>query len=801
MFKNYLIVAFRSLWRNRTSSLLNIAGLVIALTCCIFIALFIFDELNYDRYHENSKNIYRIQQKTASMGYGPSTSWLLAGTLADEFPEVKTASRIQEMNIEQVYIRSSDQFVQEENFIFADNALFEIFTLPLSIGKPTDALAKPNTVVISKNMAQKYFGGQNPIGQVLDANIRSQWYDLQVTGVLDEIPSNSNFDVDFVFSWSILYEIYDRPGRQVTESHPMETWGMISTFTYVLLEPAGDPDDLTLKLNGYFQNSLPNTYVDGIKLEPFTDIHLYQTATDGGRTAGAIHQIYLFAAIALLILLVAGINHVVLSTATGTRRAKEIGVRKVVGADRKDLVGQFISESVLLAFFSLLLALMVVALFLPWANTLLDKTLDTNYFPLWQLVAALISITLVMGLASGAYVALHLSAMHPIATMKQKVLSGYHHNYFRKTLIIIQFAVFIILMASSLTIYQQLHYIQNTQLGFDEERLIAVDLRSANFGQHYSAFKTEVLKNPNIINVSAGLTLPLLRTGAMFRDATVVGNPDQPVRYFASYVDYDFFETLNTPVADGRIFSADYASDLSESVVLNQMAVNRLGLDHPVGSIIELQDGPVRVIGIVDDWLVSFYREAMPLVYYLRPGDPLIGSMVVRIGPGQMNETLDYLAGVWNQYAPDAIFSFQFIDDALNQQYAADQRLGVLIAIFSGLSIAIASLGLFGLALFMIKGRTKEFGVRKVLGASVTGLIYMQSREMVVLVLIGNIIAWPVAYYAMNKWLQNFAYHADMSWWIFVLAGLSALIIALLTVSYQAVKAATTNPVESLRYE
>lgn len=801
MLKNYLTVALRNLRRNRTSAFINITGLAIAFSCCIFIVLFIMDELNYDRYHANSAHIYRIQQKTSDMGYGPGTSWLLAETLTDEFPEVKSAARIQESTGEQVYIEMGEELIGEDNDLFADNSVFEIFTLPLQMGDAASALSAPNSIVISRDMAEKYFEDQNAMGQVLRTNIRSQWFELQVSGILDDIPSNSSFDVDLIFPWAVQYAIYDQPGRDQTEPHPRDTWSMIGTSTYVLLEPSSNVEDLSLKLENYFRDLPFETYISGIQLQPLTDIHLYQTGSDGNRTAGGIQTIYLFATIAVLILLVAGINYVVLSSATGAARAREIGVRKVVGAHRSDLVKQFLSESILLSLLSLILAGLVVDLLLPWVNNFMGKELDANYFPVWQFVLILMGGALLVGLASGGYVALYLTAMQPVTTIKQKMLNGHSRSRLRKTLIVIQFTVFVILMVSSLTIYQQLRYIQHTQLGFDEEQLIAIDMSSSDFGRHYNAFKTEIQGNPDIKGVSAGLTLPLVRTGVMFREANLPDNPDQSVRYFASYVDNDFFETLNTPVVKGRTFSPDRPSDLSESVVLNQMAVNTLGLDNPVGSIIELQDGPARVIGIVDDWLVSFYNEAMPLVFYFRLGDSLIGSMIIRIGPEHMGETLRYLADVWSTYAPEAIFSYQFIDEELNRQYESDRRLGVVITIFSGLSIAIASMGLFGLALFMIRLKRKEFSVRRVFGASVRDLTYIQYREIVILVIFGCVIAWPIAWYAAHRWLENFAYRINLGPWIFLLAGLLALVIALATVSWHTLRAATANPVEALRCE
>ena len=346
-----------------------------------------------------------------------------------------------------------------------------------------------------------------------------------------------------------------------------------------------------------------------------------------------------------------------------------------------------------------------------------------------------------------------------------------------------------------------MNFIRESNPGFQKEQLVVIDMGRNGFGQHYNAFRQSVIHNPGIVNMSAGSTLPVTSTATMFQFTGLKDNPDKSIQYFAGYVDYDFFETLKARVLQGRIFSSDYSQDLTESVVLNKSAVQKFELDNPVGEIIQLQDGPKRIIGVVDDFVASCYYEAQPLVYYLKPGNPYIGTMVVRLSPGEISSTLKYLETEWYQYAPDAVFSFQFVDADINTQYEKDIRFGRLISILTGLSILIASMGLFGLSLFMIRRKSKEIGIRKILGASLRGLIYLQTKEMISLVIIGCCIAGPVAYYLMNKWLQDFAYKTDINWWIFVLAGSIALVIALATVSLQAVKAAIANPVESLRNE
>jgi putative ABC transport system permease protein len=800
MLKNYFILAQRNLKKHEVFTLINLSGLVIAFTSCIFIALFVFDELSYDKFHENTDQIFRVRQKVDLFGFSPTTSWLLAETLTDKFPEVKAAVRIQPMD-DPIYFKSSNQLIKEDKYLFADNSIFRIFSFPLIHGDSETALTKPHSIVISKKIADKYFGKKNPLGQILRVNIRSRWYDLQVKGVLKKVPANSDFNVDFMFSPSVLYDMRDKPGRKVSEAHPMERWGQVSAFTYVLLNTTRNVSDLEIKLGNYFQEKLPNSYIKKLKLEPLSDIHLFNITDAGIQKPGSIIYVYLFSVIGILVLLIAGINFVILSTANSSIRAKEIGLRKVIGAKRTDLIKQFLSESTILALLAFPISLFAVELLLPSVNLLLNKQFGANYFQLWQFILTLLGATLIVGLLSGGYAAFYLSALSPLSALQNNSLIGNARSGLRKTLIVIQFTIFITLLVCSFVISQQMGYIRDSNPGFHKEQLIAIDMGRTDFGKHFNAFKQDVMQNPGVVSVSAGSTLPMTETAVMFQSTSLNENPEKKIQYWAGYADYNFFETLGAHILQGRVFSPDYSQDLTESVVLNKTAIQKFELDNPVGQMIQLQDGPKRVIGVVDDFVVSCYYETPPLVYSLKPGNPIMGTMVLRLSPGNISATLKYLENIWHQYAPDAVFGFQFIDDQINRQYAKDLRFGKIITTLTGLSILIASLGLFGLSIFMIRRRNKEIGIRKILGASIHGLIFIQTKEMISLVIIGSCIACPIAYYFMNKWLQDFAYRIEISWWMFVLAGGIALAIAMATISFLAIKAATANPVESLRYE
>ena len=740
MLKNYLITAIRNLRNHKLFSIINIAGLVIAFTSCIFIALYVLDELEYDQFHKNTNQIFRVRQKVDLLGYSPTTSFLLAGKLKDEFAEVIDAARVQPMD-DPIYFKVNNQLMEENNYLFADNSVFQIFTFPLASGNSKLALSNPNSVVINKKIAKKYFGNKNSLGEALHVNIRSKWYDIQVAGVLENIPANSDFNVDFMFSTSVLYEVRNPSGRKVGESHPMELWTQISSFTYVLLDKNCNKNVLEAKLDNYFQNKLPNSYIKELKLEPLSDIHLYEISEDGNQKPGSIIYVYLFSAVGVLVLLIAGINFVILSTANSSVRAKEIGMRKVIGANRADLIKQFLSESVLLAFFALPLSLIAVELLLPWVNTLFNKQLDANYFQLWQFILILFGIALIVGLLSGGYVAFYLSSLSPLKTIKNKSMVADSRSGLRKTLIVIQFAIFVTLLVCSIVIFRQLNYYQEANLGFNKEHLIAINMGCTNFAHHFNSYKNDVIQNPSVVDVSAGSLLPMTETAIMFKSVKSPDNPENVINYYAGFVDYDFFKTLDAEVVQGRVFSRDYSQDLVESVVINQTAAQKFGLGNQIGKLIQLDDGPKRVIGIVNDFVVSCYYETPPLVYYLKPGNPIIGTMILRIRPENLSATLKFLESKWYSYAPDAVFTFQFVDEEINRQYIKDMRFGKIITALTGLTILIASLGMFGLSLFMIKRRNKEFGIRKILGASMHSLVILQTKEMIYLAFTGSILA------------------------------------------------------------
>jgi len=802
MIANYFKFTIRNLLKYKKYTIINILGLAVALTSCIFILHFVFNEIYYDSFHENYNNIYRVNMDEAFLGYGPVTSKMLAPTLKAEFPQVKNSTRIL-ANKKPMYVQQNKNTIKENNLLYADNNIFDVFTFPLKVGDKHHALEKPNSVVITQKIADKYFNNQNPVGKILHVKIESNWYDLNVTGILKDIPSNSDFHVDFMISLSVINGSDDISGKKQEENNSIGSsdWNMMNVYTFIRLQDgvtaSSFESSLPAIIHKYWVHVSKKTFI----LEPLKDIHLYKIDNACIKQATAIKDVYIFSAIAILILIIACFNFIILSTARASIRAKEIGIRKIIGADRKELIKQFLIESIILSFISLPVALIMVELLIPVVSKLLDTNFSSTFFDMLKYVSVLFGIILLVGVFSGCYVAIYLSSFEPVTVLKNKIDGKNSHGYFRKVLITAQIAIFVGLFICSLIIYNQLRFIRNDRLGFNKEHLITIDIGNTKLEGKYEAFKNEILRNPQVVNASAGSYLPLPITQVIFLQTTLWQNPGKKIKYNLGFVDYDYFQTLKAELLKGRLFSQQYSEDLIESVVINKSAMKSFGIKNPIGSVIKLQSGSKRIIGVVDDFVVSHYKTVEPLVFELKPEMFLIGTIVIRLGSNDFQQTISSIKNTWDKYCPETNFEFHFVDNELDQQYQKDQRFGEITGIFTGLAIFIACLGLFGLSVFMIERRTKEVGVRKVLGASIWNIFFLQSKEFIYLSLIANFMACPAAYYFMNKWLQDFAYRIDISWWIFILSGGAALLIALLTVSIQAIKAATANPVEALRYE
>jgi putative ABC transport system permease protein len=780
MFKNYLKIAVRNLIRHKTYSFINIAGLAVGMASCFLILLYVLDEASYDRYHEKADQIFRVLKINKDGGeFSARTSFSLAPTLKNDFPEIINTARIFTNSV--MVVNGGKSF--KEDFFFADQDIFNVFTIPLIYGDNKTALEDPYSIVISEEMAKKYFKELNPIGKILSIRIKENEYNLKITGILEKFPHNSHFRSDFIASMSIVLNFYEKLEKKI--NFPItENWGSNIVFTYLLLPEGHAASELEKILPDFIERHIDKWLNINYHLQPLTQIHLHSSRIqDDIAKHGNIIYLYLFSVIAFLILLIACINFIILSTAQSVTRAKEVGIRKVIGASRLDVIKQILGESVLVSFISLPIAILLVELLLPFMNQLLGTKLIVSYYENWQFIIFLIFITFFVGIFSGTYISFYISAFQPIEIFKNKLKTGAKKTSFRKTLIITQLSISIILIVCTITIYQQLHYIKNKELGFNKNYIIVINSPKSIYNQ----FKNEILKNPNIINISGTQYVP-------------------PEKIFSSWhgknyisVDYKYFETLGIEIAAGRAFSMNFSTDAKESIILNETGVKEFELKSPLGKEVEIE-GKRKIIGIVKDFhFRSLHEKIEPLYFIINPEK--CSKIIIRNQPENTLNTISYLKEKWGQFAISEPFEYYFIDEKYDNLYKSEQRLGEIIGYFGFFALFVTCLGLFGLISFMAERRTKEIAVRKALGASVTNVVKLLIKEFIILVVIASIIAWPAAYYAMNKWLQNFAYHVNMGFGTFLLAGLVALIIAIATVSFQAVKAAMANPVKFLRYE
>ncbi|NIM90225.1 MAG: FtsX-like permease family protein [Candidatus Aminicenantes bacterium] len=804
LFWNYFKIAFRKIKRQKGYSLINIAGLAIGMVCCILILLWIQDELSFDRHHEKAKRIYRVGTQ-----FGPTvdsreafTAPPMAEALIDEFPEVLQAVRLdlwdEDINL---LVSHDEKHFMEKGIIWADSSIFDVFTIPFIIGNPKTALTQPGTVVIAEDTAQKHFGDEIPLGKTI--KIESDEY--QITGVVENCPSNSHFQFNMIAS--LISEELSRDPE----------WDGHCYFTYLVLPDRYPPSQLEEKFPDFIKRHYGpefkeemgisiEEYYDGENryygywLQPLLDIHLNP---DVGRAKGDITYVYVFSSIALFTLLIACVNFMNLSTARSANRSKEVGLRKVAGSSKSQLVRQFLCESILLSLIALVIAIGIVELVLPAFRNLTSKQLELNLFSNWYILIGLFGLALFVGITAGSYPAFFLSSFQPAVVLKGKLRAGTKSGWLRSGLVIFQFSISVIILLGTFAIYNQLKYVKNVQLGFDKEQIVVIHRASA-LGQQKETFKQELLRHSRIISISNTSSLP----GRHFdpNDHRLEGEPKKAYVLHTMSGDHDFVELLNLEMVAGRYFSKEIATDAT-AVVINEAAVKKLGLSDPIGKRFYKEFGGakkgefVTIIGVVKDFhFHSLHHEIYPMV--IRPLTGPQGNYTsVKIHPDNIKGTLSTIEKTWKKLSGGQPFEYSFIDDDFNSLYKKEQKTGEIFAMFSILAILIACLGLFGLASFTAEQRTKEIGIRKVLGASASGIIFLLCKEFTKWVLLANIIAWPIAYYAMKKWLQNFAYRINMGADVFIIPTLLALVIALVTISYQSIKASVANPADSLRYE
>ncbi|MGH7496485.1 MAG: ABC transporter permease [bacterium] len=795
MLKNHLKIALRNLLKHKAYAFVNVAGLAVGMTCCILILLFVQDELSYDQYHENAGRIYRVyRSKTAN----PSEGFALVGApwapaLVRDYPEIARALRFR--HLDRSLLGHGDRRFYEEGGLYADSTLFEVFSFPLIQGDPKTALARPNTVVLTEAMAQKYFGDENPIGNSLTLNNKSE---LQVTGVMKNVRRNSHFRFDFLISFA-TYNAWD-----------LNEWRMNNFYTYLLLAKDLSAPALEEKLPDFVAKYMGQQAQSAftVHLQPLTTIHLHSQLLGELEANGDVAYVYIFSAIAFFVLLIACINFVNLATARSARRAPEVGLRKVVGALRSQLMRQFLGESILLSFLALLFTIGLAELFLPAFNLLSGKELRMDYTAQPALALGLIGMALLVGVISGAYPAFFLSSFRPVAALKGKLRTDASGALLRKGLIVFQFAISVALIIGTGVVYRQLQYIHNKKLGFNKEQVLVVRMRGETVRQNYESVKSELLRHPEVLSVAgASGKLGGGEWGMSFRYEGAQNDAGLDANVVV--VDYDYLETLQIKIVAGRNFSRNFATDAGEAFIINETAARQLGWDNPINKYLEKpirnQDGTWgrqrgRVIGVVQDFhFRSLHEQIKPMVMFMQPA--FLGYLLVRIQSTDLPTTLAAIEDTWRALDPNLPLDSFFLEEGFDQMYRSEQRLGKIFGVFSFLAVCIAGLGLFGLASFTTEQRTKEIGVRKVLGATVSGIVLLISKEFTKLVLVAFVVAAPVAYFVMNRWLQDFAYRTEVGWWVIAAAGVLALVIALATVSTQAIKAALANPVEALRYE
>ena len=786
MFRNYLKIALRNIRKHKGYSFINIAGLAIGIAACLLLFLWVRDELSYDRYHDKADRIYRVISQYEAEGKTRRFGWTSAPVgpaLVNEFPEIEKAVRFARNGFVVSY--QNKRFV--EQVYFTDPEVFDVFSFPLVKGNPKNALKEPYSIVISEEMSRKYFGDEDPLGKIITLG---EQRDYRITGIFKDIPQNSHFRFRFLGLFS-----------DYASSH-FDQWGISNYWTYILVSENFSPDEFEEKIPPFVEKHRGKdsryVYKTSYPLQALTRIHLYSNLRGEIGPNSSMGIIYIFSAIAVFILLIACLNYINLSTARYAIRAKEVGLRKVIGATRPQLIKQFLGETFLFSFIALPLSVMLAELFLPLFNSLSGKKLAVHYFDNIFLVPVLAFIILFVGFASGIFPAFFISTLKPVSALRGMFKASSKGSALRKTLIVGQFAISILFLVSTFIVFSQLNYMRNRNLGLDKEHVVTLPIYDKDVLGKLETIKNEFLQSSSVLNVSVSNFFPGKAT--MYQNYRYEGMSESEnpmIRWLV--VDHAFIETFGIELVAGRNFSKRFPSDIDHAYILNESAVKEIGWESPVGKELEIMNkGPV--IGVVKDFhFRPLHQKIEPAALYIYP--KLFQYISVRISPTDFSRSLDFLKAKWQALVPGQTFQYSFLDEDFDNLYKAEMRLGKIFTVVTFLAIFIACLGLFGLAAFEALQRTKEMGIRKVLGASAAGIVLLLSKEFTKWVLLANIIAWPVAYYAMNRWLQNFAYRINIGPLIFIQSAVLALLVALLTVSYQAMKVSLANPVDTSRYE
>ena len=794
MFKNYLKIALRNIKKHKGYSFINIFGLAGGIACCILIFLWVQDEFSYDRFHENGDNLYLVgthlrlgNQTSTSSGTPPA----LGPAFKEEYPEIVNSVRFCNGPHALIFAYGEKRF--REYVEAVDGSLLDMFTFPMIQGNPKTALTNPYSLVMTQRMAQKYFNTEDALGKIIRVENR---YDFEVTGVLKNIPRNSLLQFDFLVPIQFLEEHWNEPNH-------LDTWYNLSFTTFVQLREDASPKEVEEKTAGRIKQGHPENDVTPF-LRSYTKLYLY-----GLTGRGRIASVRMLSLIAVFVLLIACINFMNLTTARAGNRAREIGMRKVTGALRWDIIKQFYGESVLMAFLSLVFAVLLVIFLLPVFNSLTGKELTLDPSHNLSLALGLLGATLLTGLIAGSYPALFMSSFRPVKIMKDASGIGSKSSLFRKILVVLQFSISVALIIQTLVVYKQLNYMRTRDLGFNREHLVYIPV-NGSLGQHYEAAKQELQQVPGIIHASLTSRTPLLfgSSGSGWDWDGKSPEIDPMIRYFCC--DFDFVKTFEMKMVQGRFFSRELtpaASPQSGQLVINEEFARIIGKENPVG--MRLSHGPYHgtIIGVINDFnYFPLYYQSGPLVIFYKTYNPtpdhhFYRYIFARIRPDNIPQTVASIEKIYKKFNPEFPFNLRFLDEDYNRLYHSEEKVSVIFLYFATLAVLISCLGLFGLASFLAEQRTKEIGIRKVLGSSVQAIIVLLSKQFLKWVAVANVIALPIAWFLSYTWLQNYPYRTGTGIWIFVLTAAVTLAIAFLTVSYQSVKAARSNPVKSLRYE
>ncbi|MCP4725738.1 MAG: FtsX-like permease family protein [bacterium] len=796
MFRNYLTITLRNIRKFSAYSFINIAGLAIGMVCFALISLYVIDELSYNKYHEKVDNLYRVnvmfksQANELDLATSPPP---MGPALKNDFPEILEFARIR--GTDDILVAYREKKFYESDVAYADSTFFSLFNYNFKIGDPLIALSRPNTAVVTESIAEKYFGDADPIGKILRINATD---DFEITGIIEDIPSNSDMRFNIIGS---------NIGR-LNSPFSVGDWtdiGDMYTFVYVL--DGCDTDELGGKILG-----IADKYAGVLKdygitltttLQPLKDIHLNSGLGNEFDSASDKRYVYIFSTIGVFILLIACINYMNLATARSSIRVREVGMRKVLGAERFQLIKQFLGESILFSVLAAVFAVAMIELFLPYFNSITGKAISINYSANQFLTFAVFGSAIMVGVISGSYPAFVLSSFKPISMLQGKQNTNQRDSVLRKGLVVLQFAISIILIIGTILVSQQLNYFQEKDLGLNPEQILVISLQETPNADNYLSFKNELLQSPGIISVAASNGTPG-KNSATARIVYEKGKSieDQKIAMINS-VDYDFIDLYNMNVLDGRNFSQDIAEDAGRTTIVNEALIKEMGWKTAVGkNLIGRGDnaGEFKVIGVVKDFhYFSLDQEITPMILFVQP--LLYNFVSVKIRTENISETMEYINNKWNEFSPNYPITYSFVDEDFASQYREQERFGLLFKYFSVLAIIIACLGLFGLSSFTAEQRTKEIGIRKALGSTIPGIVVLLTREFSKWVLAANIIAWPVAYIWMNYYLDNFAFRIGIGIGSFIISSVIAFIIALITVSFQAMKAAASNPVDSLRAE